>query len=360
MIEAIPSPHIARLASSLFASLLLCCAVAPISAGAQTDAAEPLKVFATIPDLGALAREVGGNAVTVSTMIEGREDPHFGEARPIFIKELSQADVYIEMGMELEIGYAPVLMRNARNAKIMAGKPGNIIASSVIAPLEVPTTAIDRSMGDVHPQGNPHYLADPLNGLAVANLIRQRLSELRPSKSAYFQQRYDDFARRMGVKMVGAELAKKYDWQKLMILSDHDKLLPFLESQGDAGKLGGWLGRMAPYRGTKAVDDHNMWPYFAHRFGLDIVGHLEPIPGIPPTTSHLKKVIDMMKAQKVPLIISSPYYDPRHAALVAKATGAHDVVLAHQVGGVKGADDYLSTIDHNVHAVVGALKGGGA
>ena len=179
------------------------------------DAARLIQVSATVPELGSLAREVGGDRVSITVFAKGTEDAHFVEAKPSFIKALSQCDLYIQVGMDLEIGWAPVLLRNARNGAVLPGAPGFLDASKVISPLEIPTGPVDRSMGDVHPQGNPHYLLDPINGLKVARLIRDKLSELRPNHKAYFEERYAAFSKRLGTALVGEKLARKYDVEKL-------------------------------------------------------------------------------------------------------------------------------------------------
>lgn len=329
---------------------------AVLTAAALPSAAAdgPLRVFATIPDLGNLAQQVGGDEVSVFVMGKGREDAHFLEAKPSFIKQLNEADVYVQNGLELEVGYAPLLLQSARNEKVLPGNPGFIDASVAITPLEVPTTTVDRSMGDVHPLGNPHYLLDPVNGLKVARLLADRFAKLRPEKAAGFQARFEDFKRRLGAALFGAELAGKYDVEKLAALADLGKLAGFLQQQGEAP--GGWMGTLAPDRGTKYIDDHNIWVYFARRFGLENDGHMEPKPGLPPTTSHLQSLIERMKLDHVPLIIASPYYDPRHAQFVAEATGAHIVYLSHLVGGRDGTDDYIAMIGYDVDQVAGALK----
>ena len=325
------------------------------SAGAQQG---PLRVAATVPELGSLAREVGGEQVTVVVFAKGTEDAHFIEAKPSFIKELSQADVYLQAGMELEVGWSPVLLQNARNGKILPGAPGYIDASTVVTPLDVPTGPIDRSMGDVHPAGNPHYLPDPLNGLRVAELLRDKFSLLRPTQQAYFAERYTAFRARLGVALVGETLAQKYDASKLALLFAHGRLAAFLQSQHEAQALGGWLGRLLPYVGTKAVADHNLWPYFTQRFGLDMRGVMEPKPGVPPTTRHLQELVRTMQAEKIGIILTSAYYDPRHAQFLAQHTGARIVPMAHQVGARPGTEDYLGMVDYNVRQLVTALDNG--
>lgn len=330
----------------------------PLAAGLAQDAAAPLKVCVTVSELGSLVREIGGNQVAVIVFAKGTENPHFVEAKPSLIKDLSQADLFIQIGLELEVGWVPVLLQNAANGKVLPGARGNLDTSSAISPLEIPVGTIDRSMGDVHPFGNPHYLTDPLNGLKVAALIRDKLGELRPGEQKYFQERYQAFRQKLGTAMVGERLARKYDFEKLALLYEHGKLLDFLKTQHDEALLGGWLGQMLPYFGAKAVADHNIWPYFGHRFGIVEVGFMEPKPGVPPTTRHLAELIKQMQDQKVKLILASPFFDSRHAQFLAGKTGAKIVEMAHQVGARPGAGDYLGMIDYNVRQLAAALKRG--
>jgi ABC-type Zn uptake system ZnuABC Zn-binding protein ZnuA len=336
--------------------MLLALGVVRDNAAAQSDA-QPIQVCATVPELGSLAREVGGEQVSVTTFGKGTEDPHFVEAKPSFIKALSQCELYMQMGMELEMGWAPVLLQNARNGRVLPGTRGYLDASTVITPLEVPTGPVDRSMGDVHPAGNPHFLLDPLNGLKVGRLIRDKLIELRPERRRSFEERYEAFRQKLGVALVGEMLAQKYDAEKLALLYEAGRLADFLKSQGDESRLGGWLGALLPYYGAKAVADHNMWPYFARRFGISVVEFLEPKPGLPPTTKHLNEVIELMRAQRIKLILANPYFDPRAAQFVAQQTGAKIINVAHQVGAREGTDEYLKMVDYNVRQLVAALRG---
>jgi ABC-type Zn uptake system ZnuABC Zn-binding protein ZnuA len=329
------------------------------SAASAQDRGAPIRVLATIPDLGSIARTVGGDQVDVAVMAKGPEDAHFVEAKPSFIKLLSEADLYIQNGLQLEVGYAPLLLQNARNGSVLPGNPGYLDASTAVTPLDVPAGPVDRSMGDVHPLGNPHYLLDPLNGVKVAGLIRDKLVELRPEQRAHFDGRYVAFKARIDAALVGEPLAKKYDAEKLALLFEHGKLDDFLREQGDAPLLGGWLGLMDRHHGVKAVDDHNLWPYFARRFGIEVIGHLEPKPGIPPTTSHLAELVARMRAEHVAVVLAAPYYDPRHARFVAEATGAAVVSLAQQTGAREGAGDYAAMIDYDVRRLAAALGDGG-
>jgi ABC-type Zn uptake system ZnuABC Zn-binding protein ZnuA len=340
--------------------MLLSLLVASLGPGGDAlaqGAARPLRVATTVPDLGSLVREIGGDQVAVTVFAKGTEDFHSIEAKPSFIKTLSEADLFIQMGMEMEQGWVPVLQQNARNAKVLPGARGFLDASMVITPLEVPSGTVDRSMGDVHPAGNPHYLVDPINGLLVAQLIRNKLIELRPERQKYFEERYSNFRQRLGAALVGEALAKKYDVEKLAVLFEAGKLSDFLRSQGEESLLGGWFALMLPYRGAKVVADHNTWPYFARRFGISVIGFLEPKPGLPPTTRHLNELIENMRPQGVKVILANPYFDPRFAQFVAERTGAQVVNIAHMVGARPGTNDYIAMIDYDVRQLAGALRG---
>ncbi len=332
-----------------------------LSFSGSTAMAQRINVVASVPEVGSLVEEIGGDAVSLTVIAKGTEDPHFVEAKPSFVKAASRADLLVIVGMQLEIGWTPVVLQGARNSAILPGGTGYLDLSTAIKPMELPTGRVDRSMGDVHPNGNPHYLLDPLNGLLAAALIRDKLSGLRPRQKEYFHDRYDEFAKNVCSMLVGDELMKKYsvdDVPKLALLFEYDKLESFLATQHQDGLLGGWLGMMQPYYGAKVVDDHNLWPYFARRFGIQVAGHLEPKPGIQPTTQHLGEVIEQMRADGIHVVLANAYYDPRHAQFVAGRTGATVVNMAHQVSARRDTDDYLSMVDYNVRQLAAALGKG--
>ena len=281
--------------------------------------AAPLRVCATTPDLGALAAEIGGDDIVLTVFAKPAEDPHFLDAKPGFIRALHDADLYVETGMELEVGWAPVLLQGARNPRILPGQPGHLDASRAITPLEVPTGEVDRSHGDVHPGGNPHYLLAPGNGLAVADLLTERLCELRPDRAEAFRQRHASFRERL------------------------------------SGARERWNARMAPHRGKTLAVDHNMWVYLADEFGLRVDVQLEPKPGLPPTTRHLQTVISRMKSDGIRVIAAVPYSDERHARFVATHTGAELVRLAHQPGARTGSEGYIGMLEFNITALADAF-----
>jgi ABC-type Zn uptake system ZnuABC Zn-binding protein ZnuA len=321
---------------------------------AAAASAAPLRVVATVPDLGDLARQVGGEAVEVQVLTKGPQDPHFVEPRPSFIRLLHDADALLLVGLDLEAGWLPVLLQGARNARIQLGREGYVDASQAIAPLEVPVGVVDRSMGDVHPFGNPHYLLDPVNGLRVARLLRDRFSELRPEDATAFAAGYGAFAKRLAERLVGPEIAGRHAAEELIGAVDAGTLPSILAERGEADALGGWLGAARPLEGALVVTDHRLWSYFVRRFGMLAVDTLEPRPGIAPTTRHLGEVVELVRARQVPVILSSPYFDVRHARWVAERTGARVAAMAHQVGARDGTDDYLATVEYNLRQVTEA------
>ncbi len=327
-------------------SIRFCISLGITSLLALGAAARPLRVVATTPDLADLAEAVGGEAVDVTSLTKGPQDIHFVEARPSFVSELHRADALVLMGMDLEVGWLPAVVRSARNDAVYSG-PGYIDASVAIAPLEVPTTRVDRSMGDVHARGNPHYLTDPLNGLAVAALLRDRFTELRHEDAARFEAGYAKLASRIVTALVGAQIAASGSPDEIAAKVRSGEL-------ANAPGLGGWLGRARAASVHLAVQDHRYWPYFAQRFGLEMAETLEPKPGIAPSTSHLQHVIERIRADKIPVLLATVYFDPRHARFVAEKSGVKVVPMAHQVGSRPGTDDYVAMIDYDVKQVFGA------
>jgi ABC-type Zn uptake system ZnuABC Zn-binding protein ZnuA len=279
-----------------------------------------LNVVTTTEDLAALAREVGGDKIKVESLSRGYQDPHFVEAKPSFVIKLHSADLLIAVGRELEIGWLPPLVNQARNAKVQPGGEGYFDASQGVKILEIPTGQLTRAMGDVHPQGNPHYWLDPDNGLRIAKGIQKKLAALSPGDAAYFAERETAFEKRL------AEAQKRWDAQ------------------------------MAPYKGTKIVTYHRSWPNFVDRFGLDVIGYVEPRPGIPPSPSHTIDLITDMKAKNVKIILVEPYFDLKTPNSIARETGAKVLVMAPSVGAEKEITDYISLFDYDVKLLAAALK----
>jgi ABC-type Zn uptake system ZnuABC Zn-binding protein ZnuA len=315
---------------------------------AAAPAAAELTVVATTTDLGDLVRVVGGDEVDVTVLVKGPQDPHFVEPRPSFIRKLHEADLFVLLGLDMEVGWAPVLIRSARNPAVQPGARGHLDASTAIRPLEIPTGPVDRSMGDLHAYGNPHYLTDPVNGVLVARAIRDRLATLDPSEAETFESNARAFEEALARRLVGDAVAEALGAPSVTALAASGRLDAVLVERGLADRLGGWLGRLRPHAGAKAIQDHRMWPYFAARFGLDPIETLEPLPGIPPTGRHLATVVERARAEGARGILASPYFDVRHARWVSEKTGIPVVPMAHQTGSREGTDDYLATVEYNV------------
>jgi ABC-type Zn uptake system ZnuABC Zn-binding protein ZnuA len=343
---------------------LLTAAVLGVGVSAQ-DEAEPLRVCATTPNIGAIARAViGDEPVELTVLAKPPQDPHYVIARPSYVRVLHDADLLALVGLELEIGWLPALIDQARNVRIRPGMPGYqnapgaagyFDASTVISPLGVPMRDIDRSEGDLHARGNPHYLLDPVRGAEVADALAKRLGDLRIGSREAFQKNADELRARLGALMVGAELAQRYDFTKLAALHRHDRLIAFLKSQDQEELFGGVLKRAQQHRGTKVIADHDGWPYVTDRLGLIMVGFLEPRPGIPPSTRHLSDLIERAKAEDVRALLAVPYFDQQQIGFVAENSGIEAVTLAHQAGALPGTDDYASLCEYNFDAILDAL-----
>ena len=290
----------------------------PLATALEAQAA--VKVITTTQDLAALVSEIGGDKVSVESLARGFQDPHFVEAKPSFVIKLHGADLLVVVGRELEIGWLPPLITQSRNSKLQPGGAGYLDASQTVRILDVPTGQITRAMGDVHPQGNPHYWLDPGNGRRIAKAIQNKLSQMSANDAAYFAQRYADFDRRL--------------------------------TEAEAR----WKAAMVPYKGTKVVTYHRSWPNFAEAFGLDVIGYVEPKPGIPPSPAHTLTLMEEMKRQGIKVILVEPYFDLKTPNAIARDTGAKVLVMTPSVGGVKEASDYIKLFDYDIGLLSSTLK----
>jgi len=297
---------------------LALCAFA-LGATASSTALAQLKVVTSTTDLYDLARAVGGDFVKATSIGKGYEDPHFVQPKPSFILQLRSADVWAYVGLDLEIGWMPLLLDGARNSKIRAGAPGHINASTVIPVLDA-NRAVDRSQGDVHPLGNPHYWLDPNNARKVAHLFRDRFSELDPKNAAGYR-------------------ANTTAWEAKLTAAEQ-----------------GWRADLASLKDKPVVAWHTSWRYFAAYTGLRIVGFMEPKPGVPPSPSHLSSLVATIKQTGAKVIIMEPFYDRKTADKIARETGAKVLVVPPSVGGAKGLDDYIELMKNNISVVASAVK----
>jgi zinc/manganese transport system substrate-binding protein len=305
-----------KIRSFILMFLLLCAALFVPSAAE----AKKLKVITTLTDLASLTQEVGGDKVDVEALAKGYQDPHFVEPKPSFLLKLRNADLLVLVGLDLEIGWLPPLITQSGNGKIQPAGQGYLDASQFAEILEIPQGKVTRAEGDVHPLGNPHYWLDPNNGRRIARGIATKLGEMDPADSAYFQQRYQDFEKR---------------------LTEADKK---------------WEAQMAPYRGRKIVTYHRSWPNFAKHFDLDVIGYIEPRPGIPPTPSHTVELVNLMKRENVKIELIEPYFDLKTPDSIASMVSGKVVVMMPSVGGKPEITDYFKLFDYDINVLIQAFQ----
>lgn len=313
-----------RISSPATAALLAAAALAVavlLAAPAPSAAAAQLRVVSSLEDFASIAGAIGNGRVTTFALARGYQDPHFVDAKPSFVLQLSRANLLLVAGLELEIGYLPPLIDQSRNQAIHPGSPGYLDLSQGCDILQRPTQVVTRAMGDVHPYGNPHYWTDPENGRVIARSIAARLAQLDPTGAGDYSRNLAAFEARL--------TAKEKEWD----------------------------AKMAPYAGTRIVTFHESWPNFAKHWKLVIVGTIEPKPGIPPTPSHTLEIINLIQAQKVPVILVEPYFDLKTPNYVAQKTGAKVLTFYPSVGGIPAIKDYFSLFDVDIDNFVAAMKG---
>ena len=299
----------------LFVPLLLVLGFLAVGA----EAADKIRVVTTTTDLKALTEVVGGDLVEVDSLARGNQNAHDLEVRPSLMIKVRRADLLILNGLELD-GWAEVVIQGANNPNVIPGAPGRVDASQGIMVLEVPTSRVDRSMGDVHPVGNPHYTVDPGMAPAITANILGGLARVAPQHRSVFERNRTQFLGRLDEAMTR------------------------------------WSALLEPFKGGKVVVDHNMWPYFLTRFGLVQAGSIEERPGIPPTPTHLVNLIALMKAEHIKVVVMVPWADQKLAERVAQEAGAKAVTLANAVGALKGTDTYMDMLDYNVKTLAQALR----
>ncbi len=285
----------------------------------STAFAGTIKVVTTTTDLKSITELVGGNKVSVSSIATGYQNPHFVDPKPSYIISLANASLFVTIGLDLETGWSPSLLSSSRNSKIQKGSPGYVDASEGVGLLQVPTS-LNRGEGDIHIYGNPHYWLDPYNGKVIARNIADGLERIDPTNKTFYEENLQVFFKKINDKMVE------------------------------------WQAKMAPYKGSKIIAYHNEWCYFERRFGLEIVDFMEPKPGIPPSPSQLVKVIKEIPANKIKVIISSPYFSTSSSDVVAKQTGVKELVLATSVNAFDPVKNYFDLFDYNINQLITVLK----
>lgn len=285
-----------------------------ISADAAT-----IKIVTTTMDLKSIADLIGGNKVSAQSIATGYQNPHFVDPKPSYIISLSNADLFVTVGLDLETGWSPQLLSSSRNAKIQKGSPGYVDASEGIGLLQVPSS-LNRGEGDIHIYGNPHYWLDPMNGKVIARNIANGLERVDPANKPFYEANLGAFFTKIDAK------------------------------------LKEWEVKMAPFKGSKIIAYHNEWVYFERRFGLEIVDFMEPKPGIPPSPSQLVKVIKEVTADKIKVIISSPYFTTSSSDVVAKQTGVKELVLATSTAAFSSIKNYFDLFDYDIDQLTTVLK----
>jgi len=278
-----------------------------------------IKVVTTTTDMKSIAEFIGGDKVSVTSIATGYQNPHFVDPKPSYIIGLSNADLFVTVGLDLEIGWSPQLLSSSRNTKIQKGSVGYVDASTGVALLQVPSSA-NRAEGDIHIYGNPHYWLDPMNGKVIARNIASGLERVDPSNKSTYEANLQTFFKRIDDKMKE------------------------------------WSSKMSSFKGSKIIAYHNEWVYFETRFGLNIVDFMEPKPGIPPSPSQLVKVIKEIKANNIKVVISSPYFTTSSSDVVAKQTGVQVLTLATSVQAFDSIKDYFDLFDFNIKQLTAALK----
>jgi zinc/manganese transport system substrate-binding protein len=284
--------------------------------GAHAD----LHVVATVPDLAAIAREIGGSRVDVTSLSLPTQDPHFVDAKPSLTLAVNKADLLLAVGLDLEVGWLPTLQVGARNARVQRGGSGYLECSAYVDLIEVPTGPVDRSMGDIHPGGNPHYLHDPRAAKACARAIADRMAALDPDSARAYRAGLERFERRLA--------ARRAAWEK----------------------------RMARFRGAPVITYHRSWVYLTDWLGLAVVETLEPKPGIAPSPSHVLKVIQLGRARKVKAVLQEAYYPSKTGALVANKLGG-TLVRLPAAADFRAGQSYIDRMEALITRLEQALKG---
>lgn len=299
-------------------STLITCGLVLALATPGLASAKKLQIVTTTPDPGSLAEAIGGNRVRVTSLAKGYQDPHFLEAKPSYMLALNKADLVIYIGLDLEIAYLPSLLQGARNAKIQTGKVGHLDLSSSITSMGGTGGVVDRSRGDLHPKGNPHYWLDPENARAMARAIAARLIEIDPDGKETYETNLAAFEKKLD--------SKEAEWKQ----------------------------RMAPLANMPIITYHTSWDYFVGRYQIDVVGHIEPKPGVPPSPAHTLELIKTARAKNASVILMETFYDERVPELVASKSNARVVSVPNSVGGDEESGDYFALMDHITKSLISA------
>lgn len=355
------SPNLLSIAIPLAVGFL--CVTEQVAAQSVAASVEdPLRIVTTIPEYAWVAREIGGDRVSAEAISRGDQDAHFVRPKPSFQTKLRSADMFITTGLDLEL-WAPTLLDAAGNRNVLEGATGYVAAWTGIELLDKPTT-LSRSEGDVHVYGNPHIHTDPLNMVIVARNVLAGLEKIDPASAEYYRERETALEDRLYRRLFGDELVDLLGGETLARLARSGKLQAFLEGKeypsgsGStlADRLGGWLKQTEPIRGRQLIGYHKNWIYFTNRFGLDMVGYVEPKPGIPPTPRHVETIMELIRDQGIDVILSANYFTPEKPKAIADRTGATVVTVPLYSQGEEGIDGYEELMDAWIERLVNAFE----
>lgn len=315
----------------------------------QSSHAAPLKVVSVTTDLAWVAKQIGGTRVQVRHFLTGKEDPHHVSARPSLILLASNADLFISPGMSLDVGYTPLILRNSRNPQIIMGAKGFVDASIYVRKQQV-LTNVTRAMGDQHAQGNPHYHLDPIAIIDAGRAVLAGYLRVDPGYTKQYIRNFKRFRKTMLIRLVGKTLVQAAGVKRLLGLLHQYKLIPFLQKTQVGGRpllryLGGWMKQMMPLRGQTLISYHRQWVYFLKRFGLRTLGQLEPKPGIPPSASHLKRILNICKQARPKRIVAANFFSAGSAQFVSKKSGIPLLLVPFHTQGVTSASTYPKLLD---------------
>jgi ABC-type Zn uptake system ZnuABC Zn-binding protein ZnuA len=324
--------------------------------GGQSEKA--LNIVCSFSDFASITKFIAGDRAIVSYIAQGEQDPHFVPPKPSYAVMLSKADMWIATGMDLEM-WSATLLDKAHNKKIMDGEIGFVAASQGVNIVEKVEFG-NRTEGDVHLMGNPHINTGPLNLKIAAQNITIGLIKTDPANASYYQKNRDIFIDRMDRSLFGDKLVDLFGGATLAKLLDNKTLFTFLEKPYEGGKLidhlGGWLKEALPFRGMRIITYHKNWSYFSNTFGLEVMGYIEPKPGIPPSAKHVQTMIGMIKEQNIKLMLVASYFEKKTPMMIEDKTGIKALYLPLYVNGMPGIDDNFKLIDYWIDNINAALK----
>jgi zinc/manganese transport system substrate-binding protein len=339
---------------TIITSLLLALLTAALVTTTATAAPKKISVVTTLNVLAAVAREVGGDRVTVSALAKSNQDPHTLVAKPTYKVAAKNANLFIELGLDLD-KWGSAVTDASGNPDIQMGQKGRVVASEGIETKELPAT-LSKAWGDIHPSGNPHVWLDPVNVKQIAKNIAAGLTRVDPAGKDAYAANLKTFQLKIDDALYGHPLVEEYGASKLERLSRRNELIDYLKTKGTYAKLGGWLKKAEPLRGLKIVTYHKTWIYFCDRFGIEIRGEIEEKPGIPPSQDYLATLVAKVKADGIKVLFVDTIYPTKDGQYIAGKTDAKMVSSPIDVGGAQGTDDYFSLISTLLDRILVAAK----